>query len=288
MSAHKSATDPLSASSLTGPALIHDIDTCTVPPGQCAFWWLGQHSFVVKLGNTVIYLDPYLSPDASRRVPPLLRPQEVTNATAIFGTHDHGDHIDRPIWPALAAASPQAVFVVPELLRASLIRDLALPRERVIGVDPRFPAVAAGIQIAAVPAAHELLDPDPATGLYPCLGYILTIDGFTIYHAGDTCIYEGMQALLRQWRIDLAFLPINGRDAQRLAANCIGNMTYQEAVDLAGALRPGMVVPTHFEMFASNSENPQLFADYLHVKYPGLRCLIPVHGQRTIVASDKQ
>ena len=92
-----------------------------------------------------------------------------------------------------------------------------------------------------------------------------------------------MQPLLRRWPLDLAFLPINGRDARRLAANCIGNMTYQEAVDLAGAVKPGLTVPAHFEMFAMNSENPQLFVDYLKVKYPSLRALIPQHGQRVVV-----
>ena len=36
---------------------IADIDRCTPAEGQCAFWWLGQQGFVVKLGETVCYLD---------------------------------------------------------------------------------------------------------------------------------------------------------------------------------------------------------------------------------------
>lgn len=141
--------------------------------------------------------------------------------------------------------------------------------------------------MTAVPAAHEFLDEDPATGLHPYLGYIIEGGGFRLYHAGDTCLYEGMQARLRQWPLDLALLPINGRDAKRLAANCIGNMTYQEAADLAGAVRPGLTVPTHFDMFATNSEDPQLFVDYMRVKYPRLATCIPRHGQRNITARSR-
>jgi L-ascorbate metabolism protein UlaG (beta-lactamase superfamily) len=78
------------------------------------------------------------------------------------------------------------------------------------------------------------------------------------------------------------FLPINGRDARRLKVNIIGNMTYQEAADLAGALKPGLVVPGHFDMFERNSENPQLFIDYMKVKYPQQKTLIPEHGRRVV------
>ena len=60
-------------------------------------------------------------------------------------------------------------------------------------------------------------------------------------------------------------------------------MTYQEAADLAGALRPGLVVPAHFEMFESNREDPQLFADYVAAKYPRQKLLIPRHGERVIL-----
>ena len=52
-------------------------------------------------------------------------------------------------------------------------------------------------------------------------------------------------------------------DAERLAVGCVCNMTYQEAVDLAGAVDPRLTIPTHFDMFENNSEDPQLFLDYL-------------------------
>ncbi|MER2105044.1 MAG: hypothetical protein ABS999_24480, partial [Pseudomonas atacamensis] len=44
----------------------------------------------------------------------------------------------------------------------------------------------------AIAAAHEFLDRDEGTGLYPCLQYIIEGNGVRIYHAGDTLRYEGM------------------------------------------------------------------------------------------------
>ena len=89
-------------------------------------------------------------------------------------------------------------------------------------------------------------------------------NGLRIWHAGDTVRYEGMVPKIRALGpMDAALLPINGRDAGRYRSNCIGNMTFQEAADAAGEVRPGLTMPGHWDMFAHNSENPEKFADYL-------------------------
>ncbi len=250
--------------------LIADIEGCVLHDGECAFWWLGQHSFVLKLGERTLYFDPFLSERPDRLIPPLLVPGEMTNADLIMGSHDHTDHIDRTAWKDMGAVASKARFAVPELLRADLSRDLGIDAEHLIGMDHDQTVEVGGISITGIAAAHEFLDQDLTTGHYPYLGYIVEGNGLTIYHSGDTCLYEGLQTTLKQWRLDVVFLPINGRDARRLAAGCIGNMTYQEAADLAGILRPGLTVPAHYGMFSKNTVDPQLFVDYMKVKYPGL------------------
>lgn len=267
---------------LSGSELIRDIDECHVPARQLAIWWLGQHSFVVKAGSSVIYLDPFLTPMETRRVPPLLEPQVVRNASIICGSHDHVDHIDRGVWPDLAKASPVAKFIVPELLREGLARDLGMPAERFVGLDDSKTAKIDGVRIHGIAAAHEFLDQDPVTEQYPYLGYVIEANDCAIYHSGDCCIYEGLQTKLKKWDLDVVFLPINGRDAERLASGCIGNMTYQEAADLAGALRPGLTIPAHYEMFAGNSQDPQAFIAYMDVKYPYQRTALLEHGKRFV------
>lgn len=215
----------------------------------------------------------------------MLAPGEVTNADIIFGTHDHTDHIDRKVWPVLAKSSPAAKFVVPDLLLPALAHDLGIPIERFVGMDDGKTLGWRDIKISGIAAAHELLNRDPLTLRYPCLGFVIESPGIAIYHAGDTCVYEGLQTKLQRWKLQVVFLPINGRDAQRLSAGCIGNMTYQEAADLAGALAPAVTVPAHYDMFAANSENPRLFADYMGVKYPHLNVMIFPYGEKRVFAS---
>ena len=110
-----------------------------------------------------------------------------------------------------------------------------------------------------------------------------------IYHAGDTLRYEGMLPALKAFGpMDVALLPINGRDGERYRRNCIGNMTYQEAADLAGELQPRMVIPGHWDMFRDNPGDPEAFADYLDAKYPGqIGCVKPRHGEPIRVEKEK-
>ncbi len=267
----------------TGQALSQEIEATPAPRGSCAFWWLGQMGFVLKCGDQVLYVDAFLAAYPGRRIPPLLQPAEAAHASLILGTHDHADHIDRVVWPDWSHSAARAKFVVPEILKKQLSAELGIPPERMVGLTDLQTGEWNGVKITGIAAAHEFLDRDEPTGLYPYLGYVIEANGCTLYHSGDCCVYEGLQAKLSKWKFDVMFLPINGRDARRLKMNIIGNMTYQEAADLAGALKPGLVVPAHFEMFEPNREDPQLFADYMAVKYPRQNVLIPRHGERMII-----
>lgn len=265
----------------TGRALIAEVDETLLPPGGVAFWWLGQMGYIVKAANAVLYFDPYLTPSARRNIPPLLKPDEITHADWVFGSHDHSDHIDPYAIAGIAQASPQARFVVSRVAQKHLL-EMGIPPERIVALDEGLTHVEKDLAILPIAAAHEFLDRDPELG-HPYLSYIVCAGGAVIYHAGDTCLYEGMISKLLRWKIDVAFVPINGRDAVRLARGCIGNMTYQEAVDLVGAIGPRLAVPGHYDMFSDNGEDPDLFTAYLGVKYPHVRCWVGAHGDRVIL-----
>ena len=265
----------------TGPALIKEIDDLRLEQGALAFWWLGQLSYIVKVGDQVLYFDPYLAPSERRLVPPLMDAEQVTHADWVFGSHDHQDHIDPVAIRGIAAASPQARFVCSRVTHERM-RSLGVPERRIIALDEGLTHRENGLCISAVAAQHEFFDRDLDLG-YPYLSFVVQVGGTTIYHSGYTLCYDGMIAKLSKWRYDIAFLPINGRDGERLARNCIGNMTYQEAVDLAGALRPRLTVPGHYGMYRDNTEDPYLFADYISCKYPDLAYWIGDHGEAVIL-----
>jgi L-ascorbate metabolism protein UlaG (beta-lactamase superfamily) len=262
----------------SGQALLDEIAATECGPGQGAFWWLGQHSFVVKAGPRVFYIDPYLAESAARQTPPLLAPGQVTNADFVLCTHDHADHIDPVALPGIAGASKAARFVTPRTA-TDRVRGLGIPAERHLPISAPESLSVDGLRLTAIKAKHEFFDEDRRLG-FPYLGYVVEVNGVTFYHAGDTLVYDGLLTTLSQWRFDVAFLPINGRDAERYRRHILGNMTYQEAVDLAGELQVGLAVPAHYDMFPGNMEDPRKFTDYLAAKFPDCRSWFGPAGHR--------
>ena len=259
-------------------AFLKQVLETEVPYGTAAAWWLGQMGLLIRMGSTVLCVDYFASVIPGRRIAPPVPAEEMEGIHAFLGTHDHLDHIDHGAWKIWAGRCPGARFVFPEMHRASVLRD-GVPESCCLGLNDGLSCQVGDVKISAVAAAHEFLDQDPKTGLYPCLQYILEGNGVRIYHAGDTLRYEGMLPKLQSFGpIDAALLPINGRDAARYSRNCIGNMTFQEAADLAGELALKAVIPGHWDMFADNPGDPDAFADYVSVKYPGqIRVIRPAY-----------
>lgn len=228
---------------------------------------LGQHSFLLKAGGVMIAIDAYLTAESNRLIPPLIPAEEFCGIDIMLCSHDHGDHLDRPSLAAMAAASPGAVFIVPEAIRPTITE---IPADRICGMNDSEVREFGTVSIRAVAAAHEFLD-KTAEGLFPYLGFVISTPAGSIYHSGDCCVYDGLLPKVSNPAPDLMLLPINGRDAVRLRRNCIGNMTWQEAADLAGWSKTGMVIPAHYDMFEGNLADPEPFIDYVNVKYPDMK-----------------
>ena len=248
---------------------MEDVLNKKAPYGSAILWWLGQMGLLVKMGEVVLCVDYFASGMPERQVPPPIPMEEMEGVDLFLGTHNHLDHIDHPAWRTWASRCPGAKFVFPGLHQMEILAD-GIAVDRCIGMNDGESVRIGEVTIHAIAASHEFLDPDPVSGLYPCLQYIIEGNGVRIYHAGDTVRYEGMLPKLKEFGpIDAALLPINGRDAERYRRNCIGNMTFQEAADLAGELQPALTLPGHWDMFADNPGDPDAFMDYLTVKYGG-------------------
>jgi len=251
---------------VTGRALIERIDRQAIPTGAVGVWWLGQSSLVLKAGGTTIYVDPYLQQSARRLTPSACAPEEVTNAELVILTHDHLDHIDPTALPGIALASPGARFVAPRPT-VDRVAELVGDDARVVAATAGEALALDGVELIPVAAKHEEFDRDPALG-YPYLGYIIRVGGVTIYNAGDTIPYEGLVEAVQPHAVDLAFLPINGRDFYRTRAGTIGNFDYREAAETAVAIGADVAVPVHYGMFAGNTVPVGHFVSYLADFHP--------------------
>jgi L-ascorbate 6-phosphate lactonase len=98
---------------------------------------------------------------------------------------------------------------------------------------------------------------------------VISIAGTTVYHAGDTIASVDIRRALAPLVIDVAVLPVNGRDAGREAQGILGNLTAIEAVDLAEAIGADRLVPCHHDMIRGNTA---AVADIVRAaKRPGTR-----------------
>ena len=266
-------------------ALVREIDESTVDPGSVRIWWIGQEGFVFKTPNLTIYIDPYLSNYAERitkgkanehvRINPApMKPEDVVHADIVLCTHDHADHIDPDGIPVIAERSKDAVFVVPEFARATM-QGFGIADERIYTLKGDDQVAVKGVDVHGIPAKHEAFNEDPEMG-FPFLSYVFTLEGHTILHAGDTIPYPGQAERIHAHHVDLAFVPINGRDEFRHALDFEGNFTCEEAVGFSLAIRAGLTIPMHYDTFTLNTAD---VSDFRRIaEHRGLRHKVMEHA----------
>lgn len=92
-----------------------------------------------------------------------------------------------------------------------------------------------------------------------------------------TAPWAGQVERLRDLAVDVALLPVNGRDAHRLAHGVPGNFTFAEAVALCAGAGIRTLVPHHWGMFDFNTVDPAGF-DFALAARRGVTVRVPEHG----------
>jgi L-ascorbate metabolism protein UlaG (beta-lactamase superfamily) len=258
--------------------LVEQIQALPLIPNSLALWALGQSGFIIKGPEAVVYLDPYLSDSVgqitggrvTRAFPPPIQPDAITNADYILCTHEHLDHFDpQTVLPALSA-SPQAKLVVPGWCLEPALKE-AIARERIIVARDTLTLPGTSLRLTCVPSAHYAKEYDAEKG-YRWLGYVIEWNGVTLYHSGDTIIYDGYIDILRALPpIDIALLPINGRDWFREQTDVIGNLNPAEAMQLTALMGWDMLIPLHNDLFPTNRVSWTQFASALESFAPNQR-----------------
>lgn len=190
---------------------------------------LTQNSIRIKDGNRTIYIDPFHMK------------KEPHDADIILITHDHFDHFSPE--DIEKVASDGTILVVPEKMRDKA-QEVSGMVENIVTVKPGISCEVSGLKLETVPAYNILKPFHPKSDGW--VGYILCINGKRIYIAGDTDATKEAKAV----KCDIALIPIGGTYT----------MDVKKAAELACAIRPDVVIPTHYGSIVGDSSDGETFA----------------------------
>lgn len=210
--------------------------------GKIEMQWFGQSCWKITTPDgKVIVTDPWILQNPTT-------PQELKNLDAlgkvdiILVTHAHGDHFadapalakknNAPVWgPAGLGSTMAALGILPVNLA---------PRMGKGGIINPFP----GVKITATHAEHssELVwknaegKEEVHVGGEP-VGYIIDINGFRVYHMGDTGLFGDMKFIGEFYKPDLVLIPIGGHFVMNPEDAAYATKTW---------LKPKYAVPMHY------------------------------------------
>lgn len=186
--------------------------------GNVEITYLKHAGFKIK-GSVTLYIDPYEVEG------------ELEKADIILVTHDHFDHMDMKSIRNLSKDDTVVVYPKGCLVEGYKTCEI----DRGDAVDVR------GVKIRAVPA-YNVDKPFHKEGN---VGYVIEIDGVSIYHAGDTDRIPEMKEI----EVDIALLPIGGTYT----------MNVEEAVEAAKDIRAKHYIPMHYGAIPNTDADPERF-----------------------------
>ena len=175
--------------------------------------WLGHASFQIRADGKVIYIDPYEG-------------EYKEKADLVLVTHSHYDHCDTS--KIKKVLKEDTVIFCPADCASKIGGNVKV-------LKPGEKTEVDGIVVEAVHAYNYKRFRSPGNPFHPKglgLGYVITVGGKRIYHAGDTDFIPEMKSLKN---ISLALLPSGGTYT----------MDNSEAAEAALAINPEIAIPMH-------------------------------------------
>ncbi|WP_226583716.1 metal-dependent hydrolase [Halobacillus litoralis] len=199
---------------------------------------------VVKVeanGKTILF-DPFISENGNTDLD-----AENVKADVILLTHGHNDHVGDTVE---IAKRNDAQVVAPFELATYLGNKGVNAHPMYIGGGHEFDFG----HVKFTQAFHgSSYTEEDGTIVYTGMptGILLTIDGKTIYHAGDTGLFTDLKMIGEQNSIDLAFLPIGDNFT----------MGPDDALIAAEWIQAKQVVPVHYNTFELINQDGRAFAE---------------------------
>ncbi|MGG4553335.1 metal-dependent hydrolase [Paenibacillus woosongensis] len=205
--------------------------------------YLGHSTVHIDTGEHKLIIDPFLTGNPVATVS-----AEEVEADFVLLTHGHSDHIGDA--EAIARNNQCPIIAVVELANYFAAKGLETTGMN-LGGSFTFPFG----KLKFTPALHSSSVEVDGTNVYlgnPA-GILLELNGFTIYHAGDTALFTDLQLIGTRHRVDLAFIPIGD----------FFTMGPEDALTAAEWVSARHVVPIHYNTFGLIRQDGDLFVSEL-------------------------
>lgn len=201
--------------------------------------FIGHATFYFETKHVKAIIDPFINDNPVSKI----KTSDIRELTHIFVTHGHNDHLGDTV----ELAKQHNALVITNFEIASYLAEQGVSAHPMhIGGRTSFDfgdvKMTPALHGSAIQTESGLVD-----GGNPG-GFLITIDGQSIYHAGDTGLTMDMK-LLEEEHIDIALLPIGGNFT----------MDIRDAIRAVGFIKPKKVVPMHYNTFGLIQADPELF-----------------------------
>lgn len=197
------------------------------------------HSSIKINKEKVIYIDPFKID------------KNYNDADIIFITHDHYDHYSEDDIEKIK--KNDTVIVAPEELLTKLLRK-GFRQDYIITVTPDEQDMVEGIKFETVPAYNTDKQFHPKENEW--VGYIIELNGYRYYIAGDTDITEENKKV----KCDVAFVPVGGTYT----------IDFKEAAQLINEIQPKIAVPIHYGSVVGTKQDATDFIKLLNPSIKGI------------------
>ncbi|MGC8655905.1 MAG: metal-dependent hydrolase [Thermoplasmata archaeon] len=207
--------------------------------------WFGHAAWLISFENKNVLIDPFLKENPKSPI----KPDELGKIDFIIVTHSHSDHLG-DAYEIVKKRGSKLISLFENIQDAE---KEGLPEEKLIGMNIGSQVDFEGIKIGFVQAVHSA----------NCTGTVVTGDGVTIYHAGDTGLFGDMKLIGEVYKPKVALLPIGG----------FFTMGPKEAAMAARMIKPEIAIPMHYGTWPPIDSNPKEFQELLknEIKVPLLK-----------------